>query len=293
MRKSRTILSILFISPAIIIIGLIIIYPFFYNIVISFFNTDIFEPANNYFIGIKNYLYNFKSESFIGALVNTLILTFSSTIIQIIIATIIAIMLNVNMKGRGIVRSMYLMPWAIGAYVAAYIIRWMFDLNFGIFNQLLSLFGFVEKGIPWFTSPKLAMLSVIGAHVWKGLPWSTIVILAGLQVVSNDIIEASRVDGANHWQEFRYIVFPMLRYIYMVVFILRVIWEFNWFDFVWLLTRGGPSERTLTLPIQVYKTAFLIHDAGKASAIGVVMLTFLIIFVFIFLKVSSTEGESL
>lgn len=293
MRKSRTILSILFVSPAIIIIGLIVIYPFFYNIIISFFNTDIFEPANNYFIGVNNYLYNFKYGSFIKALLNTLILTFSSTVIQIIIATVIAIILNVKMRGRGIIRSMYLMPWTIGAYVAAYIIRWMFDLNFGIFNQLLALFSLVEKGIPWFTSPNLAMLSVIGAHVWKGLPWSTIVILAGLQMISNDAIEASRVDGANYWQEFRYIVFPMIRYVYMVVFILRVIWDFNWFDFVWLLTSGGPSDRTLTLPIHVYKTAFLVHDAGKASAVGVIMLIFLIIFVFIFLKVSSTEGESL
>ena len=289
LRKSKIRLSIIFLAPVLIIIGLIIIFPLVYTVGLSFLKSDILEPTKSYFAGIQNYIKSFQSEFFRDALVNSLVLTFSSVFIQMIIATLIAILLNVRMKGRGIVRSLYLMPWAIGSYIAAYIFRWMFDANLGMFNQILVFFGVVEKGIPWFTSTNLAMLSVIMAHVWKGLPWSTLVLLAGLQMVPKDLMDAGRVDGANFWQEFWYIVFPTIRYVYIVVFILRVIWYFNWFDFTWLLTGGGPSTRTLTLPIHVYKTAFLSFDAGRSSAVGVVMFVILIIFVTIFLKISSKE----
>jgi multiple sugar transport system permease protein len=240
-------------------------------------------------IGLQNYVTVFTTGNLIPMWIRTVLLAFFTIAGQLVVGLLIALMLNRPFLGRGILRSSFVIPWALPTLVAAFAIRWLVDANFGPTNQALSLFGLPFQGFPWLGRTDTALPVVIVAHIWKGLGYVILLMLAGLQTIPTDLYEAAKVDGANIWQEFRRITLPHLRYVIAIAFVLRFIWTFNWFDFVFLTTSGGPSQSTMTLPVSVYITAFKSFNMGKAAAIATVMALTLMIFCVLFIRLAMRE----
>jgi arabinogalactan oligomer/maltooligosaccharide transport system permease protein len=199
----------------------------------------------------------------------------------------IALLLNMSFKGRGIMRTIFMLPWAVPTFAAAFIWQWMFDYRYGAINHVLKFQGFAP--IHWTISPFMAALGLIIAHVWKLMPWTIAVLLAGLQLIPKEIEEAAKIDGANKRQQFWYITLPYMRYVILIVVLLRTIWTFNWFDFVYLITAGGPAKSTLILPIKLYNDAFVSYTWNIACAQGTVMFLILFIFIIFYFRILSKE----
>jgi multiple sugar transport system permease protein len=195
---------------------------------------------------------------------------------------------------RHLLRAAVLLPWAMPTIVAAFVFRWLFDASFGPVNSLLDSVGIVSSAHPiaWLGSPDTALLTVIGVHIWKGLPFVILVFLAALQALPRDLKDAAAVDGAGYWQEVRHITLPQLRYIIAIVFLLRFIWTFNWFDLTYLLTGGGPGSATMTLPIQVYITAFRTYQLGLSAAYATMIAAVLMVVTVVWLRLTTREARS-
>ena len=282
-------LGLAFISPVIVFVLVFVAWPFVDTIRTSFYNYNLLKPDKTGWAGLDNYVTLFKVGNLGTMWLRTSVLAFCTISGQLILGLIIALMLNRPFVCRAVVRSSFVIPWALPTLVAAFAVRWLVDANFGPTNQVLSLFGLPLQGFPWLGRTDTALPVVIVAHTWKGLGYVILLMLAGLQTIPIDLYEAAKVDGANMWQEFRCITLPHLRYVIAIAFVLRFIWTFNWFDFVFLTTSGGPSQSTMTLPVAVYITAFKSFNMGKAAAIATLMAVTLIVFSFLFIRLALRE----
>jgi ABC-type sugar transport system permease subunit len=272
--NQRTRLGILFIVPTLILMGVTIIYPLFTVFLYSVQDVGLATTATSRgeFIGTDNFGRVLSSSAFPTALTNSFVIATSSVILCVLIGMGIALLLNTRFPGRTVARSLVILPWAMPAFVAAFAWRWILDFQYGAFNNVVLTLFPESGGIAVLSNPTTVLPVAIGIYVWKGLPWTILVLLAGLQVVPEDQREAARVDGASKWQEFRHVVLPSLTFVVQITVTLLFIWNFNWFDLMWLLTKGGPGTSTLTLPIQVYLQAFQAFNTGYASALGVIIL---------------------
>jgi len=269
--------GLMLIMPSIILLGLVVVYPIIKMFVISVTKNNLLRISDTGFVGIENFIWVLKNNSFWNALLNTVILTVVSVLAQTVIGLILAIFLTENIKGRGVFRSAIILPWAVPTVVAATVWVWMYMPTYGIFNLFLNLLGFDTSNITWLGDTKLALFSVIITHVWKGLPIVFLVILANLQTIPTILYEAAKIDGANTWQSFRHITIPSIKSGIALIMLLRGVWTFNWFDMVWIMTAGGPVESTMTLPVMIYKVGFNSFRLDRAAAISLTMFAILMI----------------
>ncbi len=281
----------LFLSPALMLIGLIIGYPLFLTLNESVLNRNLLKPnAPLKFVGVDNFVWLFtESETFWKAFINSVILTASTLSLTIIIGILIAVALNKKIMGRNVLRSITILPYAVPTIVAAIMWEWGFNSVIGWVNKILLFVGVIDQGLGWLGDPHLAMMGVIIAHVWKQLPFVILVILAGLQSIPRELYEAAKIDGTGPIGEFFHITLPWLRYVIWVIVILRTIWTFNWFEYVYLMTGGGPANSTLTLPITVYKVMFNEFKPSHSSAIATFMMVFLFILIMLFTHIQRRE----
>ena len=281
----------LFLSPALMLIGLIIGYPLFLTLYESFFNRNLLKPnAPIKFVGLDNFVWLFtESETFWRAFINSVILTAGTLSLTIIIGILIAVTLNRRIIGRNVLRSITILPYAVPTIVAAIMWEWGFNSVVGWVNKVLLFLGVIDQGLGWLGDPHLAMIGIIIAHVWKQLPFVILVILAGLQSIPQHLYDAAKIDGTGPIGEFFHITLPGLRYVIWVIIILRSIWTFNWFEYVYLMTGGGPANSTLTLPITVYKVMFNEFKPSHSSAIATFMMLFLFILIMLFTHVQRKE----
>jgi len=182
-------------------------------------------------------------------------------------------------------------PWPVPYVVTCLVWIWMYDLRFGVVNDILLRLGFITEKVGWLADPAFAMFSVLVTTVWKEFPFATIMILAGLQNIPQEQYDQARVDGANLIQIFRNVVLPGLRSVTVIVLLLLIIWIFKRFTFIYIMTGGGPSRSTETLIIRTYNEAFDFLEFGKASALGVVMLIVVFIFTLIYLSVQERKAK--
>lgn len=285
-------LGLLYVAPSVLLIAGIVLYPLIETVRLSFTNRDFLKPASGAYVGLANYQWLWGQERFWFAFRNSIVLTASAVAAEVVIAIVVALLLNRAFTGRALVRGSFILPWAIPAFVAAFAWRWMLDPTFGVANHALRGMGFTVAGIPFLSDPSLALPTVIAAHVWKGLPWVVLVVLAGLQLIPLEIQESARIDGASSWQEFWHITLPHLRFVLTVVVVLRTIWTFNWFDLTYLLAGGSMVTNTLILPIEVYSLGFVGFKLGRAAAVAGVMVLFLAGFMALFLRVMTRKGEA-
>lgn len=289
----------LLLAPAGLILLFVFVYPLVQTIVYAFLSINLMNPlAGTPFVGLQNFGFLIRHPDFWSSVQITTVLTISTVVLQLVIGMVFALLLAEPFFGSGIVRGLYLLPWALPAIVVAFGWRMYLVPGYGLFDTLLAAllqpFGLAKQAavIDWFGQPTLALLSVTGVVVWKGLPFVVIVFLAGLQSIPADLEEAARVDGASAWGEFWHIKLPQLRLLITIVVLLHIIGTFNGFDLPYLLTQGGPENSTMVLAIQVYNQAFVAFQEGRAAALAVMMLVVLGAFAYFLLTAQTREEGS-
>ncbi|NLC27479.1 MAG: sugar ABC transporter permease, partial [Campylobacteraceae bacterium] len=195
-----------------------------------------------------------------------------------------ALLLNRDIKFRGLFRALILIPWIIPPAVAATCWQWLLSDQFGLINNILKNLHITDKSVLVLADQQLARGTVILTSAWKSFPFMMITLLSGLQTIPDDLYEAASIDGASAWQQFRAITMPMLQSVTIVCTTLMFIWTFNNFENIYLLTQGGPNKATYVLSIFTYYTAFMRSNIGYASAISIVLLISLLILISIYIS---------
>ncbi|MCI6699563.1 MAG: sugar ABC transporter permease [Lachnospiraceae bacterium] len=258
-----------FILPVFIVLLALVVYPLVYGIVISFFNTDLAKKWD--FVGLKNFLTIFTQDKFQGSILTTLKFTVFVVLGHFILGTIFGLVLNQSKPGIKIFRTILVLPWLFPDVVIALIFKWIVNPLYGLLNNTLINMGIIDKQISWLGDKKWAFAIVVLVCIWKGYPLVMVNVLAALQTVSEDVIEAAKVDGASPWQLFFRVILPSIRPVLATTVILDVVWWFKHYTIVQLLTAGGPSNVTNVVSIGIYKEAFQYFKFGKASAMAVVV----------------------
>ena len=293
LRRQDSLLGMLLILPALVLVAGLVLGPLSMTVALGFFSRHLTRPNQpTTFVGLQNYFYLVQQNLIQPVLFNSVAISIGTVIVQLVLGMMIALLLNRQFAGRGAIRASFIMAWAVPTIAAAFVMRWMFDANYGAINKLLINLHIISTGIPWLASPQTAPITVVLANAWKGLPYPVLIFLAGLQLIPSEIREAARVDGVRAWQEFVYITLPHLRFVIAIFVVLRFIWTFNWFDLVYLLTGGGPNGSTMVLPVRIYIAAFRTFNVGVASAMGTIMAVTLVAFTVVFLRVMAERDPA-
>lgn len=283
---SRKSTGYLFVLPALLLLALLIAYPVAYTAILSV--TD--NQGN--LVGLENFRRVLGARATEAAAWNTLVWVAGSIVFQVILGVLTAILLNQNFYGRAVVRSITVIPWVVPGIVAATTWAWMLHTEFGIINYMLTAPAIIDEPVGWLTNGSTVMPVMIAINVWKMFPFVAIMILAGLQSIPNDLYEAARIDGAGFWDEVRYVMLPQVRPVIIAVSLLLVIWALNHITIIFAITRGGPANRTLITPIQIFRTAFESVQFGQAAALSVMFFCVTITVVFIYIRaLASNAGE--
>jgi len=276
-------LAYLFILPAVILVTVLMYYPMFSTFQESQFSSSFLSPTPR-FIGFETYADMFGDDTFWQVVRNALIWTFAVVALQNMIGMAVAVLLNQRLPGQGIMRSIVLLPWVLPGVVSAILWRFMYDPQLGLINSILIGLGISSERTPWLAQTQTAMIALIITAVWKGFPFSTVIYLAGLQGVDKEQLEAAEIDGGNAVQRFFYVTLPSMSGIVRLNLLLTTIFTFNYFDIVWVMTRGGPLNSTHIFPTIIYDLGFGEFKFGEAAAYGVVAVAVLSIFLIFYLR---------
>lgn len=275
----------LFVLPAVMVLGMLIAYPIAYTGLLSV--TD--NQGN--FVGLDNFVRIVGTRTTPIAFINTIWWVFGSIVFQVVLGVLTAVLLNQNFRGRAFVRSVALVPWVIPGIVAATTWAWMLHTEFGIINYMLTAPGITAEPIGWLTNGNTVMPVMIAINVWKMFPFVAIMVLAGLQAIPQELYEAARIDGANFLEEFWHITLPQVRSVILAVTLLLIIWALNHITIIYAITKGGPGNKTLITPIQIFRTAFESVQFNQAAALSVMFFAVAIVVVFIYIKITTANAE--
>ena len=276
-------LGALLIAPTVLVFCAVIVYPLISAIYLGLFS--IYTPTmSGEWVGLDNYTRLLGSAEFWRSLANNVIWTTGTLTLQIVFGILVALMLHQNLVFRPLARSLVLFPYFLSTVVAVLVWRWLFNDLYGVLNHFLMWAGIVDMPVDWLGSMPNAMISLILVGAWKYFPFVVIAVLARLQSIPEELYEAASIDGAGRWSRFTDVTLPQLRDVLIVVVLLRAIWDFKEFDLIYLLTGGGPIIGTQTLPLMVYKEAFALNEMGGASAVAVLMMLIMLLFMTLYLR---------
>lgn len=279
----------IFVAPAVVYLATFILYPLIRGVQLSFTTTRLVNPSGGKNVGLDNYASLLNSGQFWNSLLATLVYTAATVVFALFIGTAAAVLVNRPFRGRAIVRAIMTFPYAMPTVAAALIFIWIYNQSNGILNKGMGVLGIGQAG--WLTDPAYGMPSVVIATVWKVFPFVMIIMLAALQSVPEELFEASRVDGADSLSTFRAIVLPHLMPTLRIVALLMTVWSIRRFEIIYLLTGGGPVEKTNTLVINIYRHAFSSQQLGMAAAIGVLGLVLSLTAAAVFFLVERREDR--
>ena len=279
--NSQAFVACLFLLVPVALLAALKIYPVFYNLFLSFTRYELFEPPR--FYGLKNYNYVFTNSTVRQSIFNTILFTIEAVPIGTALALIIAKLLNQSIRGRVFLRTLYYLPVVSSVVVSAMIWRWIYSPQHGLLNHLLGTVGIPPQN--WLNDPNLALISLVIVTIWGSIGSNMVIFLAGLQDIPRDIIEAARVDGANSLQNFLLITVPLLRPVILFVVVTFTISIFRNFGLIFMLTQGGPFNRTNTMVWEVYQNVFGYLRFGRGAAISVVMLLIVLVLTMISFRV--------
>ena len=287
--NQRRIIPYLFIAPTMAIFTLFVFIPVVYAAYMSFFEWNgISKPS---FIGINNYKQLIQDSIFWRSLQNTLVYSAGVVPISMSLGLLAAMGLNhKQVPGRAFLRTIYFLPFVISAVATGTTAGWLFGDSFGIINKLLVSVG-LEK-VRWLSSRENAMMTVIITTVWIRLGFNMLIYLSGLQSIPIELIESSRLDGASPRQQFFHITLPLLKPTTFLLIVLNIIYSFEAFDLVYVMTNGGPGYATTVLTVFIYKTAFQTQKFGYASAIGLVFMIIIMSITLVQWRLSNEGGRN-
>lgn len=285
-------------APALLVIGLLFLIPSIYNVVLAFQHLTPYQsPGEAEAAGLENFTDLWNSGDLPHAALNTVVwLTAATVVLRLGIGLALALALESPIlrrwRLRGVSRTIILIPWMVPQVVAIAAWRWILDGSTGVLNQALTGLGLIDQGVPFLAQTSTVWWSIIAIIVWRELPFVVMVLVAGLQSIPAEQYEAAAVDGAGRWASWRSVTVPHLRPVLTVVVLVTVIQTFNNFVYVWLTTGGGPGNATAVLATELYSAAFFDNDLGAGAAIGLLMTAIMAIFAVVYLRVTSTKGDS-
>jgi multiple sugar transport system permease protein len=271
---NRTVLSVLFMLPAVSILVVFLSYPLGLGIWMGF--TDVRIGRAGVFIGLENYLSLWDDDVFWLSVFNTLVYTIAATVAKFGLGLWLALLLNKAIPFKAFIRAIVLLPYIVPTVLSAIAFWWIYDPQFSIVSWSLHRLGLIDQFIDFLGVPWNARWSVIAANVWRGIPFVAITLLAGLQTISPSLYEAAALDGANPWQRFRHVTMPMLMPILAVVLTFSVLFTFTDFQLIYAITRGGPLNATHLMATLAFQRAIPGGDLGQGAAIATAMIPFLI-----------------
>ncbi len=294
-RASRTerrewLLAFILLCPALFMLGLFVAYPFVRGIWLSLLDSVIGREGD--FVGVQNYVKLWHDSIFQRTAANTFIYTGVATILKLGLGMAVALMLNNLIGFKRILRASMLLPWIVPTVLSTLAWKWMFDPTFSIVNWILYHLAFIQIRVDWLGGPVVAMVSVVLVNVWRGMPFFAITLLAGLQTISPDVHEAAAIDGANAWQRFWRVTWPLLMPVTMVVVLFSVIQTFADFQLVYILTGGGPANSTHLFATYAYQVGVATAKLGEGAAASLAMFPVLFLVVLFQLwYIRGSEGE--
>ncbi len=261
-----------YILPGVVVLALITLAPFIYDVILSFTNKSLVSAKAPVFIGLANYKDVVTSKYFWIALLKTLQYAFFAVLIEMILGFILALLFQVEFRGKIIIRSLLLLPMVATPIAISLLWKIMYNADSGVINYLLGFFHI--PGIAWLAVEKTAMFSVVLVDVWQWTPFVFIILSAGLYSLPEEPFEAAVVDGASLWQMLRYILFPLLKPILTIALLFRMVDSFKAFDLIYVLTGGGPGVSTETLNIHIFLNGFKYLKMGYAAALSIFLIFF-------------------
>ena len=271
-------LGLILLSPGFIFLTVMMAYPFFYAIYLSFTDKEIGAVAH--FTGLENYAKLLSTTLFSRTVTNSLVYTTFALTLKFAGGLALAVLLNRPFVGQRVVKALLLLPWIMPTVFSTMIWSWIFHPTFSIVNELLvNKLGAISEPIPFLRDEKWAMASLIFVNVWRGVPFFGITFLAAIQSVSTEIIEASRIDGASAWTAFWRIIFPMILPVVIIVMLISTIGTLGDFDLPFLLTHGGPNNATTVFSLTAYTLSLSSGKIGLGAAVTMTMFPLLVLLV--------------
>ena len=261
----------MYLVPSTVIMAVMLGFPIVYNIVISFFDWTLMNKDKT-FNGFANYINVLSDDKFLKILGITIIWTLLGVILQMGIGIGMALFTDSITRGKKYLRTIMLIPWIIPGVVTALMWRWMMQADVGIINAVIKQLGMSDKNILFLSDTSIVLIVLVLINTWKAAPFWFLMITASLQNKPTDQIEAALIDRAKYRHILRYVIMPHLAPTIASTGILTTIWTLNYFDLIWVTTKGGPMNATSTLPVYTYRMAFEFNDFGGSAAVAVISL---------------------
>ena len=281
--------------PAFLFVILFLYFPLAKGVVMAFQNYNMFDLTNLHFIGLDNFkaIITDPYTNFWQILWNTLIWLVFSLAFQFLLGFTLALLLKKPFAGRGIYSGLVFYTWALSGFAIGLIWSWLFNGQFGLFNDILIRLSIIDSPLGFLSTPKLAMMSVIITNIWYGVPFFGIMLLAALQSVPNELYEASTLDGCGAVKPLFYVTIPYIKPTIVSTILLRTMWIVNYPDIIYAMTNGGPVNSTNILATQMINEVFKQYDYGQGSAFGVVIMLILFIYSVIYLRLTKSSEDSI
>ncbi len=274
----------LLLAPMILVMGAVIGWPLIQTFVLSFTDTQLMDVSAPSFVGLENFIKGLGNQGYLDALKVSGLFALVVVSSEMILGTSVALLLNEPFRGRNLVRALLILPWAVPTTVNAIMWRLIYNPEYGALNSLLFQLGFLDSYISWLGSADKALWSVMFADVWKNFSLVAMIALASLQTLPDSQIEAAKIDGAGAWQRFRYITLPHLIPSLQVALVLRIIEAVKVFDIIYVMTKGGPANKTRSASIFVYQEAFTNSRMGSGAAYAIIMVCLIMILIAFYIR---------
>lgn len=274
LQNSRNALGIVFMMPAAVLLLLFLTYPLGLGAWLGF--TDAKIGRSGEWVGLDNYVFLWNDNVMRLAVFNTIFYTTVASVLKFFLGLWLALLLNRNLRFKSFFRAVILLPYIVPTALSAIAFWWLYDAQFSVLSWVLTRMGLIDGYIDFLGDPWNARFSVIAANVWRGVPFVAITLLAGLQTISPSFYEASAIDGATPWQQFRHVTLPLLTPIIAVVMTFSVLFTFTDFQLIYVITRGGPLNATHLMATLSFQRAIPGGALGEGAAISIAMVPFLL-----------------
>ncbi|GCF15236.1 ABC transporter permease [Haloarcula mannanilytica] len=272
------------ILPVMALVGLFILYPIAQAIYSSFFTKSLLRPSEAEFVGLANYVEIWTDPDIHQVLWNTFVWVTVGSLAAIVLGFLMGWLLNEKLPYTSVASAIVLIPWVLPRVVGASIWQFMFGGSQGIVNELLVQLGVIDEYIVMLGATEYSLWPPIIGMIWRLAPLFALLTLTSLQGIDEHLYEAARMDGATPWEQFRYITIPMMKYNLAIGFLLMLIYNVRNFSMVWVMTKGGPGVSSSTLPVMIYRAAFIDFEVGFASALSVLLFVVLLVFSYYYIK---------
>ncbi len=284
-------LAFLFVTPALLFLTAVLGWPLLEAVVLSFQNVGVIGTTGSW-VGFDNYAKVIGSAGFWNSFGRSALWVVANAVVQTFMALGVALLLNQKFPGVRIARTWIILTWIVPTVVVVIIWRWLLSSSGGMVNPLLIQLGLIDRPVGFFATRESAMATLVMINSWRWFPFTALMMLAGLTRIPGDLYEAARIDGASAMKRFTRITWPLLQPTLLVLGIVGTLLSFNVFDVIWLLTAGGPSQATQTLPVLIYETAFKGYRLSEAATISVLTSILLMAFALLATRAMTASEEA-